>query len=814
MDFGFQLSFDRPWFLLLLLLLPAIWALSFHSLAGLGRWRRLLALTLRSVVMLLLIAALANMQWQKKTDKLTVIYLLDQSESIPAAQREFMLDYVYAAVANQRRAETADMAGVIVFGGNAKIESAPYDGDLPLIGRIESGYDLQTGATSLEAALKLAKASFPEATARRVVIISDGNQNIGDAISVAKTLADDGIGIDAIPIELLAKSEVSVDKIVLPTDIRKGQEFETRVVISNDTELSESNPDGKVAGKLRITRRTSQSEELVSEQDLILEPGKNIRGFTSKLDRSAVYTYDATFVPDDPAADAIEQNNTASAFTHVRGKGKILLIEDGFFSGEFLHLIERLQANAIEVETMTTADLYSSSAQLLQYDSVILANVPRASGDDAGSEVQSFTDAQIKMLVDNCEHMGAGIVMLGGDRSFGAGGWSNSLLESAMPVDFQIKNDKVSAVGALALVMHACEMPNGNDWEIKTAIEAIKVLGPMDYCGIVEWSNNGGTPRWLWQMPNGVDRVFQNRQRMLGLVNKMTPGDMMDFNTPLKKMLVGLKNVNAAMKHAVIISDGDATPPTNSLLKSFVDNKIKITTVAIGTHGPAGNSTLQKIAKVTGGTYYVVTNPKGLPKIYQREARRVAKPVIRESKSGMSAVSVAGTGGHEILRGISLGELPPFLGYVMTTVKKSNLVDQLALASEPPNDNGENSTLLATWRYGNGRTIAFTSDAGHRWSSGWVNSELYDKLFVQMIRYSMRPITESANFNVATEVKDGRARIVVTALDEDEEFLNFLEMNGTGISPDMKNFDLDFNQIGPGRVISETHIKGSGNLLF
>ncbi len=59
----------------------------------------------------------------------------------------------------------------------------------------------------------------------------------------------------------------------------------------------------------------------------------------------------------------------------------------------------------------------------------------------------------------------------------------------------------------------------------------------------------------------------------------------------------------------------------------------------------------------------------------------------------MSVVPVAGTSGHEVLRGIDLQTLPPFLGYVMTTVKKSNLVEQLALSSDPSNDNGENTVL-------------------------------------------------------------------------------------------------------------------------
>ena len=814
MSQGFEIAFDRPWFLTLFLLLPIIWWMGFHSLAGLGSWRRLFALLLRSIVVSLLVLALAQTQVRQTTDRLTVIYLLDQSDSIPAARRDMMLNYVFREVESHRRDGKKDLAGVIVFGGTAKIEAAPFDGKLPLIDRLESSTDLQTDSTSLESALKLAKASFPEDTARRVVIVSDGNENMGDSLSLARSMAEDGIGIDVVPVALSAKSEVSVDKIVLPTELRKGQAFEARIVINNQAELSGDSAE-PVTGKLRLSMGTAKSSELIAEQQITLRPGKNIHGFKHELERAGVFTLDATFVPDDAAVDAIENNNHASSFAHIRGKGRVLLIEDGFHQGEFQHLVERLQASSIEVDVLPSNQLYTSAAELLPYDAVVLANLARATGDDADSpELAAFSDAQIKMLVDNCEQMGCGIVMLGGDRSFGAGGWSNTLLEKAMPVDFQIKNDKVSAVGALAMVMHASEMADGNFWQVKIGEEAMKVLGPMDYCGVVDWSDMGGAPRWLWRMPNGVDRVFQNRNRMLGMINRMTPGDMPDFNAPMRLMLNGLKQANASIKHAIIISDGDATPPTNALLRSYVKNRIKISTVAVGTHGPPGSTPLQRIAKATGGKYWVVNDPRALPKIYQREARRVAKPVIKESKTGMSVVPTAAASSHEMLVGLDAENLPSFSGYVMTTVKPSNLVQQLCLSSEPENDKGENSTLLATWRYGNGRTVVFTADAGHRWTNSWVQSEQYDKFFSQMVRYAMRPVTQSANFNVASEVKDGVAKVVVTALDDKDDFLNFLDISGRGVGPDQEGFDLNFDQVGPGRYVAQRPVSGSGNFLF
>ncbi len=823
LDLPFQFAFDRPWFLLLLCLLPVLWWLSFQSLAGLGTARRIAALLLRSSVVALLIFALAEAKWQYKTDRLTVIYVLDQSESIPKTTREAMVDFVKRSVGQHRRAEKNDRAGLIVFGADARLESAPYDGRLPISQKFDSADYLDTTSTSLEAALKLAKASFPEDSARRVVIVSDGNENVGDARAVAKSMAEDGIGIDVVPIELVAQAEVSVDKVSMPSDLRKDQDFNTTVILSNHADAQGNAIP--VTGELRIVRSDGKSETLVlpaspdQPNKITLKPGKNVFGFQSKLDRSGVFTTRAEFIPDERGVDLVEQNNVASAFTRVRGKGKVLLIEDAFEVSEFDHLIERLALNAIEVDVMKNTELFTTAAELLEYDAVILGNLPRTSSDEASDNaIAGFSDSQVKILVDNCEQLGCGIVMLGGDRAFGAGGWSNSLLEKAMPVDFQIKNKKVSAVGALAMVMHASEMPRGNFWQVKIGEAALETLGPMDYCGVVDYNPMGGGSgvRWIWKMPQGVDRVFGNKQRMLKLIRRMQPGDMPDFQPAMRLMLNGLLKTKASMRHAIMISDGDPTPPTAALLQRYKDNNIKISTVGVGTHGPAMRKELQAIADATGGRYWHVTNPKALPKIYQREARRVARPVIKESESGMQVIPVDSNGSHEIVAGLELESLPPFNGYVMTTIKKSGLVEQLAVASEP-DDKGENSTLLASWRYGNGRTIAFTSDAGKKWTSRWFNDDQYDKLFVQMVRYAMRPITETGDFTVSTELKDGVARVVVSALDKDEKFLNFLQMSGTGIysgGGDSPPVTLQFEQVRPGRYVAEHTVDGKGNLLY
>lgn len=792
--------FDQPVYLWLLLLLPLLWIFSFRSLSGLGNWRRLAALVLRSSVFLLIVLALAEAQFLKTHDRMTVIYLLDQSASIPQAQREAMVDYVKTAVSEFRDDARRDRAALIIFGRNANIEVPPLEADLPVVGQLESLFDLRTDATNLAAALKLAQATFPEDSSRRIVLITDGNENMGDAEAIARLLSEDGVGIDVVPVTLGDRPEIFVERVTLPSDIRKGQPFEVRAVVNN---VTPAGAEGKaVSGKLRLSRRAGQTVEVLSEQTVQLDPGKNVFPIANDIDQPDFYEYEAQFVPDDVTNDVMTQNNRATAFTHVLGEGHVLLIEDWDARGEFDYLVERLRSLNIQVTVQASNELFTSLAELQRYDSVILANVPRSSGNESG--VTNFSDAQIEMLVRNCQDMGCGLLMLGGPNSFGAGGWTNTELEKAMPVDFQIHNSKVVPVGALGMVMHASEMAQGNFWQKKIGEEALKALGDQDFCGVIHWT---GREEWLWGNPQGLVPVGPNRRRMLMMLSRMTPGDMPDFDPSLRLAAAGFRQCQAAaVKHMIVISDGDPSPASNGVLQEFVDQGIKITTVAVGTHGPAGHTELQRIARATNGKYYVVNNPQALPRIFQREARRVARPLVKESVVQPQIVNR-----HEILRGVD-APIPPIRGFVLTSVKQNPLVEVLMRSPEPANET--NSTLLAAWTYGLGRAAVLTTDAGKRWANGWTAWDGYDKLFSQMVRWSMRPTGDQGNFRVATETVDGKVRVIVTALDKDDELLNFLNMSASVVSPDMESQSLVLDQTAPGRYVGEFASDQSGSYFL
>ena len=198
----------------------------------------------------------------------------------------------------------------------------------------------------------------------------------------------------------------------------------------------------------------------------------------------------------------------------------MLLIEDSEHRGEYDLLVERLRQQGLEVTVRSRAtDSSPAWPSCSPTTRCVLANVPRDERE------VSFSDEQIDMLVRNTQQMGGGLVMLGGPNSFGAGGWTGTELEKAMPVDFQIHNAKVVPRGALVMLMHASEIAEGNYLQKVIAKEAIKALGAQDYCGVMHWDGN---EHWIWR-PRAADGRDRTATRCWRPIDRMMPGDMPDF---------------------------------------------------------------------------------------------------------------------------------------------------------------------------------------------------------------------------------------------------------------------------------------------
>ncbi len=186
------------------------------------------------------------------------------------------------------------------------------------------------------------------------------------------------------------------------------------------------------------------------------------------------------------------ENNRASASVMARGQRALLVIEPkaGRSSSCFVDRLQKAKPS-LKIVTVEPRSLPQDPAKLAmvlaKFDAVVLANIP----------AEELTEEQQKVLRANTHDQGAGLIMIGGPQSFGAGGWQGTELEKALPVTSDLKSIKVEGKSGLVQIMHASEMADGNAWQRKIAKLAIEKLSPMDMVGVAYYdhgSAGGGRP--------------------------------------------------------------------------------------------------------------------------------------------------------------------------------------------------------------------------------------------------------------------------------------------------------------------------------
>ncbi len=764
-------SFDKPQWLWLCALIPLIVVFSIRSLAGLGGMRRVLAITIRSLVILVAAAILADVQRVQVNENLTVMFLMDRSLSVRdhADAQEAYMEAVSKNVPPQ------DRVGVIDFARMAFLEQLPMTG----------GYFLDRGRlppmpnperTDVAAAVRLAMAMFPHDTAKRIVLMSDGNDNMGDLINEARRAAADGVVIDVNPLWYNLRNEVYFDKMVAPASAEAGEIVPIRMNLhANQT----------TTGRIDIYhngQKINLPKEVASQT---LRPGNNSLLLKLPVTTDGVQRFEARFVPDNPAMDTTVDNNRATAFTFVSGKGKVAIMTMNPEHDEVL--LDALLGENIKAVMIDVSQDIPDLAGMLDYAAIILANVP----------AHAFTDEQLTTLASYIEDLGGGLIMTGGNESFGAGGWIGTPIADVLPVDLEIKHKRTIPRGALAIICHSCELPRGNFWGKLVAKKAVDTISSRDYIGILAYAAGGES----WEVPL---QLATNKTVVKNRIDRMAIGDMPDFDATMRLAVAGMKQTDAAQKHCIIISDGDAQAPAPKLLDEFVDAQITVSTIAIGYGQHVMEQTLRDIAKKTGGRFYACTNPRNLPQIFVKESKVVRRPLLIDEPF-TPQVSYAKS---DLLAGIDTsGVLPPLGGLVLTTPKPGLAFFPLIRVTDDGDD-----PVLAHWQRGLGRAVAFTGGYWPVWGGDWPEWSQFSKLWAQTVRWTMRQ-EAPANFDTFTSIEGNQGRIIIEALDKDADYLNFLNLQSKVIHPTKGAIPVQFMQTGPGHYEAFFDVDQSGQYI-
>lgn len=758
------MRFAEPFFLILLLLLPAFWWMG-SRLRTIEKRRRIAVLVVRTLIVLAMIFAIAQLELVKKSNFLTVYYLLDSSDSIPGATQE--QGRLLIAELNKKMT-TRDEAGLIVFGATPSLET-PATVGYEFEGKTNSVVD--TTRSDIAGAIRLAMAAFPADRMRRIVLLSDGNENQGSAIETARLSKSNGIPIDVIPLRYDQWQDVSVEKVVVPQQTTKDTPFELKAYVSAERDTK---------GMLRVL----EDGKLIAEEEVEVKAGRNTPFvLPRRISDGGFHKYQVTL---DVKGDARVQNNSGEAFTYIKSEPKVLYIEGDESSAEN-YLEGALKAEQILVTRGGVSEIPRSIDELQKYDSIILSNVPAS----------VMSRSQMQMIERGVHDLGIGLMMIGGEESFGAGGYQDTPIEEALPVSMDVKQRKMLPNGALAIVLHTCEIPSGNAWAREISTAALNVLSAEDYFGIAYYGpqpnkQGGGWGSWgdYWAWEPGLSKAGDKR-KMRTAIKSIEPLDMPTFAPTMDLAYKALKDVKAQVKHIVIISDGDPAPPDQATVNGIRDEGITVSTVAIAPHTGSTVETLENIAYWGAGNFYYPKTSAELPRIFTKEASIVRKSLISEGDFNPVYSQPS-----EILNGLTTG-LPNLGGIVVTTPKE---LATIALVREAVQDGNviDADPLLANWRYGLGKTVAFTSDAKNKWASEWVQQPIYGKFWSQAVRYTLRE-TSNQNYQVATEIRDGVGRVVVDAVDADGTFKNYVDFTTKVIGPDLTSKEVRVRQVAPGR---------------
>ncbi len=660
------MTFDQPIFLLLLGLLPVLWV-----------WMRRapgaspVCLALKCAAFAALAIALADPWAALRVERLAVTVLIDTSASMPleSVQRgEAMLrDLV-------RKNSGAELR-LITFAEHPTLRDVPAQADQV---RIPQGVDPKEGmATNLEDALQLALSTFPSQGARRILLISDGNENRGNALNEALRVRERGVVVYTVPAGGTAPLPVKVESIASPQDVFSGEHFTLSLRLDSG---------GEIKARVWIT---SQGQEIGSTM-ADLRPGSNLVDVDARISASGVSLMQVHI------SGAGAQQVLLSQAVTVR-RPRILYVAGGRETSA--PLLDTLKRADVDVETATAFPVIHPARD---WDAVILDNYP-------DHVLAPEEDSALERYV----YAGGGLIFIAGDSNAKLALEPKTPFEKMLPVRALPPPEKPTAV---VLVLDKSGSMSGPKIEMArdAARASIKTLRPIDFIGIISFDET-----FNWVIPIEPAGSLEDKSK---LINQITANGGTKIYQAVQSAFDAIVAQKATHKHIILLTDGVSTPGTQEdfpkLEREALAKHVTISTIGVGDY--INRDLLDELAHKTKGKSHFVENPEAIPQIINAEVKSTEDLAIQERP--VRAVRVRPV---EFTDGIDFTKAPSLRGFVQAEAKDGSETILRVDGKKP---------LLVRWSYGLGRVIAFMSDAKSRWAAPWVRWESFGTLWPQMVR--------------------------------------------------------------------------------
>lgn len=502
---------EHPLWLLLVSLVPWLVPGLLVSLTDMSRRQLWLQLVTRSVLLCGLSLALSQPSLLGERQKLSVVALVDVSDSASATQLASTTKQLETLREETHR--RGDDLHILRFAARPRLVTLPAPGvPLPPLRAIQSPTqpdDIDRSGSNLQAALQMSYGLHAPGTLRRTILFSDGNQTEGDVLGEAVAAARRKVAVSVVPYAASSAPEVLVRELRMSG----GPSVDAQLKVGAPFTL-EAEVYSNIAQSVRIDllqNGTPNPED--DHRDIELQPGRNILRFRSEPKSPGALTYVAKLLPKpttgqplQPLQDTIADNNQAVLSVLAKGRPRVLYIE-GEASAKG-YLTQALQRENIEVETRGPHGMPSSAKELLPFDLVLLSDV----------SATLVSQAQMLAIESYVRDLGGGFVMVGGENSFGSGGYQGTQLEKLLPVRFEQEKKREQPSLGLVLCIDRSASMNGPKLELaKDAARATaEMLAPDDLIGVVAFDSQA--------IPLVRLQRAQNRIRISTDIARLTAG--------------------------------------------------------------------------------------------------------------------------------------------------------------------------------------------------------------------------------------------------------------------------------------------------
>ncbi|MCM1046346.1 MAG: VWA domain-containing protein [Candidatus Gastranaerophilales bacterium] len=650
------------------------------------RSRNKFYLAVRLIGAAFLLLALFGVSISKRDSVNTTIFLVDLSNSNEKNLEE-MERYIDALL---QEMPSKNQYGIVTFGKNSLVEQF-LTGEKQF-SQIMSLPDKT--ATNFEEAVSRALAMIPSDGAGRIVFLTDGKETRGDLTGTALALNSRQVELLAYIYETDTGQDAYVENVELPSYLYQGDAYTMTVTVESNYEMD---------AELQIWMGTTQTDS----HAVHLNRGTNRFRFQQTVTGENVESFEVRVAAN---GDTCGENDSYHAYSVVESVPKVLLIGGiGEDSSEFERVLAEAGCNYSRVSALNAP---SALEGMLEYKSMILENV----------YLPDLPEGFLQNIETYVRDYGCGLICCGGGQSFALGGYRDSVLESVLPVDMELRGVNESAKTAMIMVIdHSGSMGTRSDsgatdldLAITAAETAVDQMSDTDYVGVITFDDQYD---WVVEPTQASDKEAIKSQ-----IETIAEGGGTSIQPALWAALDGVVTCDASLFHVILLTDGQGESSNYSnLVSSYQEKGVTLSAVAVGQG--ADTALLERIATLCGGRYYYSDMASEIPKIFAQEVFLSGDTYLQNGTFELAVNS-----GNEITSALFEDGWPQIYGYVSATPKNSA---RILIASE------KDDPVLSIMQYGLGHTVAWNTDVANRWTAGYAGADDYVQLWKRIVDYSV-----------------------------------------------------------------------------